>query len=130
MPLLDAFLGPPGQAVLSQEVELVGLDVVGGLLADPGPLLRRELRLERGRDLQRDVGLDGEDVGQLAVVGLGPEVPVRLGVDELGRRCAPGCPARRTLPSSRVATSSAGPDLAQALLPLLERASPSCARSP
>ena len=83
-PQLHPFPGPPVDAVLSLEVELVGLHVRGRLLPDLPTLLVGQLGLERGRDLQRHVALDGEDVGQLAIVGLGPEVPVRLDVDQLG----------------------------------------------
>jgi hypothetical protein len=34
--------------------------------------------------MEGDIALDGKDVGQIAVVRLGPEMPVRLGVNQLG----------------------------------------------
>ena len=45
------------------------------ILRDPGP--------KRRGDLLGDLALDVEYVGQLAVVGLGPQVVVRSGIDEL-----------------------------------------------
>ena len=54
------------------DVELVGLDVARWLLPDAGLLVDRKLSLERGRDVQRYIGLDHEDVGQLPVVGFRP----------------------------------------------------------
>ena len=49
------------------------------------PLLGIEVRLDRGDDALGDLVLDGEDVAQLAVVSLGPDVLAGLGVDELRR---------------------------------------------
>ncbi|NIP58169.1 MAG: hypothetical protein GWM92_05320, partial [Gemmatimonadetes bacterium] len=72
--------------LLSPDVEVVGLQVVGGALGDPGLLLRGELGLERPGDPTGQLALDLEDVlgAQPPVVGLGPEVFVGGGVDELG----------------------------------------------
>ena len=117
--LVHTFLGPPGEASPAEEKEVIGLDVVGRLLADPFPLLLGELRLERGRDLQRHVTLDREDVGQLAVVRVRPEMPVRLGVDELRHDpdSAPRAPHASLEQRRRVQDRA---DLAQALLAPLE----------
>jgi hypothetical protein len=76
----EAALAQLRPVVATEEVELVGLDALGGLPLDPRPLLRRELRLQRRRDLLRHVALDREDLREVAVVGLDPEVflaPIR-----------------------------------------------------
>src|SRR4051794_5877349 len=90
--LIHALLGPAQDAVPALEKELIGLHVVGGLLPNPTLLLRRELCLQRCGDLERDIGLDGEYVGELAVVGLGPEVTVVACVNQGGNdpHTAPG----------------------------------------
>ena len=62
---------------------MVGLEVAGGVLPDARALVGRQLGLERRRDLERHVALDREDVGELAVVRLGPDVAVGLGIDQL-----------------------------------------------
>jgi hypothetical protein len=75
-----------GRAVMQHlggEHAFVGRHVVGGL-AD-GALLGHRLQPagQRRNDRGRDLVLDGEDVLELAVVALRPDVPVGLGVDEL-----------------------------------------------
>ena len=68
---------------LAGEDALVGRHVVGG---QPGrAVARRRLDPPRqgGDDRGRDLVLDGEDVLEVAVVALGPEVVVGLGVDQL-----------------------------------------------
>src|SRR3546814_11139875 len=60
-----------------------GIDAVRLLAGGAEALLGVELRLHRGHDVLGDVVLDGEDVLQLAVVLLGPEVLAGLGVDDL-----------------------------------------------
>ncbi len=79
-----AFARVARQMMSSLEVELVGARVGGRLALEPAALIGRQLGLERARDVERDLRLDREDVGELAVVGLRPEVPVGCGVDELG----------------------------------------------
>lgn len=122
--VLDRPLHPFGreldEPVAPLEVELVRLEIGGRALPDPRLFVARELGLERRRDVQGYVGLDPEDVGQLPVVGLAPEVLLRLGLDELRHDAhpIPGAPDaaiehRRDLESR--------PDLPHALCPLLER---------
>src|SRR3546814_17731474 len=80
-----------------------GIDAVRLLAGGAEALLGVELRLHRGHDVLGDVVLDGEDVLQLAVVLLGPEVLAGLGVDELkgrseergvGEECVSTCKSR------------------------------------
>src|SRR5262249_23051791 len=79
--VLDAFAnagrGESNVAVPALEVELIRLETRRRLLADTSFLIAGELRTQRGGDLHGHVRLDGEDVAQLAVVRLGPEVVVR-----------------------------------------------------
>jgi hypothetical protein len=53
-----------------------------------------QLDLEGDGDCLGDFVLQFEEVGQLAVVALGPEMPARRGVDELRRhaKLVPGSP--------------------------------------
>ena len=118
--LADPLLGEAEEAMAPLEIELVGLEIGGGPPADLGSLIRGQLGLERPRYPQRHVALDHEDIGELPVIRLGPEVAVGLGVDELGDDThaisgAPNAPLehRRDLQPGR--------DLPQALLPFLQR---------
>jgi hypothetical protein len=105
--------------MLGLEVQLVGLQVVGRLLLEPVSLLVRKLRLERARDLEGHVGLNREDVGEVAIVGLGPAVAIGPGVDEL--RDDPD-PAPRPPDASfeQGADIEGEPDLAQVPVATLE----------
>ena len=66
------------------EVEVIGVGIAGTAILERLFLLRQELELERGDDFLRDFVLDGEDVGQFAVVALGPDMAAGLAVDQLG----------------------------------------------
>ena len=50
--------------------ELIRVQVVGGRLPHARAFVSRQPGLERGGNLQSDVALNREDIGQLAVVGL------------------------------------------------------------
>ncbi|NIT85434.1 MAG: hypothetical protein GWO36_00490, partial [Gemmatimonadetes bacterium] len=63
----------------------VGFEIVRGSPGQLGLFLGGEHALELLDDPGRHVGLDPKDVGETAVVALGPEVLVPLRVDELGR---------------------------------------------
>ena len=77
------FLVEPPQVVLAQEILLVrgGIDDVGR--GQPGALFRGDLHLDLFDHGPRDVRLQLEDVGQLALVLPGPEVRVGRRVDQL-----------------------------------------------
>src|SRR5690348_4956690 len=68
----------------SPQVEVVGLEVVSGTPADAGALIVRQLGAQGIGDVQRDVSLYGENVGQIAIVSLRPNVFVAFAVDKLG----------------------------------------------
>src|SRR5215218_3328744 len=65
--------------------EAPGVDAVRRLRGDPEALLDVEVRLDRRDDALGDLVLDGEEVAELAVVAVGPDVLAGLGVDELRR---------------------------------------------
>jgi hypothetical protein len=64
----------------------------GGLRAD-------QLEIERDRDSTGDLILQGEQIAQVAIEPLSPEMRVGRGIDQLGRTRS-WLPERRTLPSS------------------------------
>src|SRR5206468_10533236 len=72
--------------VSALQIQLVGLQIVRGLLVEARLLIGSQFRLERGRDLQSHVRLDREDIGEPTVVRLGPEVSVRFCVETYDRR--------------------------------------------
>ena len=118
--LADAFHGVAAEPVPSLKVELVGLEIARRLSLDPGALVGRQLGPERGGDLDCHVRLDREDVGQLAIVGLRPEVLIRLGVDEL-RHDAHAIAGPPHAPLEQRRHLQRRRDLPQTVLPLLER---------
>ena len=61
----------------------VGFEVLGFAAAQVLLLDFAELDRQRFDDLLHHLVLDGEDVGQLAVVALGPQMAAARGVDEL-----------------------------------------------
>ena len=64
-----------GQIVLAgHQIEVVGLDAVGAAPLDGLLLFRQQLELQGLDDGLADLVLQGEDVGQVAVVALGPDV--------------------------------------------------------
>ena len=56
----------------------------GSALAQPPLLARRQLDRQRADDLLHHFVLGREDVGQLAIEPVGPEMPAAPGIDELG----------------------------------------------
>ncbi len=73
------------EALACLEEEVVGCDVFRGAALKKGFLLRRECGLQQAGDVVRESRLDRENVGQVAIVGLRPDVLVGLRVDQLAR---------------------------------------------
>jgi hypothetical protein len=69
--------------------------------------------------LQRDVSLDREDIGQLAIVGLGPQVLIGANVDELDND-AHAITSFAHAPVEDGIGTECRADLLQTLLPILE----------
>ena len=69
--------------VLTLEVEAVSRQILGRSPLDLSPELGGELDAQSSSDLIGYPALDGEDIAQLAVVGLRPELPLLPGVDQL-----------------------------------------------
>ena len=80
--------------MLAQQVEpaqivVVGLDVGRRLTRQCQPLRLEQPDLERLDNAARDLVLHGEDVGQRAVVALGPDLTTRRGIDHPHREAKP-----------------------------------------
>ena len=122
----------PGSVKLVEEetalqVEIVRLEVLGG--HDELVRVPAQPQLERIHDGARDLVLDREDVLELAVVGLGPEVVAVLHVDELRGDADPVADlAHAALEHRRHAELLA--DLPDVHLLPLEREATRCARRP
>ena len=69
--------------VTALEIKIVGHGIFGGAAFEEFLCLRRNRRRERGRDFLRDGGLDGENIREVAIVALRPDVLVVARVDEL-----------------------------------------------
>ena len=81
---LEVLAGQAPRVALAAQVQVVGLEVLGGPGRELLLLLRREGDAQGLGDLARDLVLHLEDVRHLAVVALGPEREVGLRVHELG----------------------------------------------
>src|SRR5439155_1491438 len=76
--MTDRFLylrfGPLVRVIAAEEIQVVRLGLVGWLLFEPLLLLRGHGRGQRSRNLLRQLALNLENVEQLAVVGLAPQL--------------------------------------------------------
>src|SRR2546429_9704043 len=76
--MTDRFLylrfGPLVGVIAAKEIQVVRLGLVGRLLFEPPLLLRGQGRGQRARNLVRQLALHLENVEQLAVVRLAPEL--------------------------------------------------------
>ena len=108
------------EPVPALQVELVGLEVARSAHDGSGSPRPGESSARSAAAIcKRHVGLDREDVGELAVVRLRPEVLVGFGVDELGHDPHPVAHApHASLQEGR--RRQQGADFPQALLALLE----------
>ena len=84
-PLLAAHVAMvAGDPILARhQVEVVGFDIGGPALLDRLLLFRQQLQLERGDDRFRNLVLDRENVLEVAVVALGPDMVAARAVDQL-----------------------------------------------
>ena len=73
----------------SAMVTFPGVEALGRLARGASALPAVERRLDRRRDARGDLVLYGEDVGEVAVVTLGPEMPTSGGFDQLCRHPHP-----------------------------------------
>src|SRR5947208_16192706 len=63
--------------------EQIGVRILGRPVVETRFFIRRKFRLESGSDFLREIGLNGEYVGQIAVVIFRPNVLVVVGIDQL-----------------------------------------------
>ena len=96
---LHAVLSLAPKVESTHQIQLIGIDVVGGSPSDVRALLRSQLDLERSDDGMRDLVLHGEDVAELPVIAFRPQVMAGPSVDQL-RGNPDRLPALRTLPST------------------------------
>ena len=73
------------EVVLPAQVEVVGLGIDGLALRQRDLLGEAELELQRLDDLLGDLLLDVEDVVELALVGVAPDLAIGRDIDELHR---------------------------------------------
>src|ERR1022692_5110861 len=73
----------PNQELAAAKKIVVSIDIVRPAVGEPRIFGWAECHFERVDDPARDVVLDFEDVRQVPVVALGPEVPACYSVDEL-----------------------------------------------
>src|SRR5215475_6544017 len=81
---------------LSSQVEVVGLEIFGGLDSERFEFLGREGDAQSFGDFTRDFVLNLENVFHFAVVALGPHRKIGLRVDELSGDAEPGAGATQT----------------------------------
>ena len=77
-----------------------GVDAVRRLRGGTKALLHVEVGLDHRHHALGDVVLDGEEVAQLAVIALGPDVLAGFGIDELRRDAHARCRRLGRCPSS------------------------------
>lgn len=65
------------------QISEVSFAVLGWFLRHPLVLAWRKFCLEDSRDFAGQIALDGKHIGQIAIVFIGPDVPVVLRVDQL-----------------------------------------------
>ena len=82
-------LGAHVEEIARPEVVRIGLDVVGRRLLDDLLLLRQQFDLELIDDRMSDLILKGENVGQVSVIAIGPQMYAILAVDELASYAHP-----------------------------------------
>src|SRR5581483_4456844 len=74
-----------GEPILPREkVEVVSLRALGATLLDCPLLFGQELEPQRSDDCSRNLILDCEDVREIAVEAIGPDVASSLPIDQLG----------------------------------------------
>ena len=78
-------VGTVPQASLAAQVEIVGLGVAGAATLDELALLPAQVTAQRTDELLRNLGLDREDVAQVAIVALRPQVVAVHRAHELRR---------------------------------------------
>jgi hypothetical protein len=83
--LLVLFAVHPVDEIEGTNHQAPGIDALGGLALGTEPFDGIEMRFHSGHDALRDVVLDREDVLQLPIVSLGPDVVAGFRVDQLAR---------------------------------------------
>ncbi len=74
---------PPVGVIVCLDEEQIGVRILGWPVIEPRFFIWRKFRLKSRGNFLREIGLDGEDVGQIAVVIFRPNVLVVVRVDQL-----------------------------------------------
>jgi hypothetical protein len=80
--LCGALSRPPPKPLPRLQEQVVGFEIVRVAAFNAGPLTRGQVDLECGDDGSGDLVLEGEDVLEVAIVALRPEVKAGCGVGE------------------------------------------------
>src|SRR5207245_5974234 len=81
--LLEGRLGPSVPEVTSPQVVLVGLPAHRTGARQPGLRVRRQGKSDGPGDGSRDLALQDQHVAEVALIGLGPDMGLVDGLDEL-----------------------------------------------
>ena len=99
----------PLENIIGARIELES-DEIGWLVClNRHFLSSRDFGVKLFGDFLRDLALDGEQIVQIAIVLLGPDVRVGARVDQLRVQMKHACRSLRTLPSSTCDTRSSSP---------------------
>ena len=115
-----AFFRVSNETIPSLQVELVRFQVAGRLLAHALLFVGAQSRFQCSRNAQRDIGLNREDVREITIVRLRPEMLVALRIDQL-RDDAHAIAGAAHAPLEDRRSIQLRTDLAQAVLAFLER---------
>jgi hypothetical protein len=74
---------PLAGVIVCLNEEQIGVRILGWPVIETRFFIRRKFRLKSGGNFLREIGLDGKDVGQIAVVIFRPNVLVVVGIDQL-----------------------------------------------
>ena len=82
----------PDHQLAASEEEVVGLHVLGAASGEPRFFGRAQLNLERSDDFLREFVLHGEDIREVAIEVVGPDVCAARRIDQTGPSRAHDCP--------------------------------------
>ena len=74
----------PAKQIARAEKQIVGVEIARRMDLQAGFFARRKIGAQGERDPARQLGLEREEIGDLAIVGVVPNVEIGAGVDQLG----------------------------------------------
>src|SRR6188472_3532680 len=82
--MLCSLFGFPSVCLTCFQIYIIRLDVVGEAAGNDIPVTGRELEFQRRDDRVRELVLEIEDVAEVAIVALSPEMKAGRSIDQLG----------------------------------------------